>query len=252
MRFSVCIDSLFREAPAAQAMGRIKELGLDAVEFWSWEDKDLEGIALAKEELGMDVAGFCTSCFALNDPAKQGVYLDCLKKSVEVASRLKTKKLITQAGQDIEGASREFQRQAIVECLGKCAGILEDAGIELLVEPLNNKRDHAGTFLWSSDEGFSILEEVSSPNVKLLYDFYHMQIMEGNLLERSLSHLPLIGHFHCAGVPGRHELDLGETSYPYLFKSLDEAGYGGYFGLEYFPVKSVDEGLRALASFDKL
>ena len=117
----------------------------------------------------------------------------------------------------------------------------------LVIEPLNTYVDHAGYYLWSSDEAFQIVGEVNSPNIKVLFDIYHQQIMEGNIIPRIRKNINSIGHFHAAGSPGRHELDSGEINYPNIFEAIGEAGYTGYIGLEYFPLKDAVEGLKKLS-----
>jgi hydroxypyruvate isomerase len=231
-------------------MRRVKESGIGAVEFWGWGGKDLDAIASAKEELGMEIVGFCPNFFVLNDPAERGRYVDELGKAVEVAAMLKAKRIITQVGDTLAGTPLGRQRESVVEGLRECVPILRAADVTLLIEPLSVAR-HAGTFLSSSKEGLSIVKEAASPHVRLLFDFYHMQLMEGSLLESSLANLELIGHFHCAGAPGRRELDNGEINYPFLFRRLDEAGHDGYFGLEYFPLEEPEKGLRALAKLEE-
>jgi hydroxypyruvate isomerase len=134
----------------------------------------------------------------------------------------------------------------MVAGLKAAAPLLEEAGITLLLEPLNGKINHAGIYLESSDEGFEILREVGSPNVKLLFDIYHQHITEGDIIRRITSNIDLIGHLHCAGNPGRHELDSGELDYIRIFKALDDAGYKGYGGIEYFPLHPAEEGLKQL------
>ena len=124
--------------------------------------------------------------------------------------------------------------------------MLEESGVTLVVEPLNIYVDHIGYYLSSSKEAFAIIEEVGSPYVKVLFDIYHQQINEGDILRHMLPNLEKIGHIHCAGSNGRHELDNGELNYPYLFKKLAEAGYDRYVGLEYFPERDPADSLKDL------
>ena len=105
--------------------------------------------------------------------------------------------------------------------------LAEEAGVTLLLEPLNTTRDHPGYWLASSDLGAEICRSLASERMRLLYDCYHMQIMEGNLLEHVERNLDVIGHVHMAGVPGRHELFEGEINYPYLVKRVEGMGLSG-------------------------
>ncbi|MFZ2014706.1 MAG: TIM barrel protein, partial [Nocardioides sp.] len=131
----------------------------------------------------------------------------------------------------------------LVENLKRAAEVVEPLGISLCLEALNTLVDHAGYFLNSARLGFEVVREVGSPQVKLLYDVYHMQIMEGNLIATINEHVGAIGHFHSAGVPGRHELFTGELDYRNIIKAVDAAGYQGYFGLEYWPTYDQRQSL---------
>ena len=113
--------------------------------------------------------------------------------------------------------------------------ILEKYGIMLVIEPLNTLVDHKGYYLVTSDEGFDIIREVDSDNVKLLFDIYHQQVSEGNVISNMVNNLDLIGHLHSAGCPGRHELWQGELNYGQIFEAIDNAGYNGFCALEYKP-----------------
>jgi len=122
----------------------------------------------------------------------------------------------------------------------------EKEDIILMLEPLNTLVDHPGYFLDSPQEAAQIVREVNSPSVKLLFDCYHMQIMNGNLISTIERNIDIIKHFHAAGVPGRHELFIGELNYPNIVKRIDEIGYKEYFGLEYFPTMPSEDSLKSM------
>lgn len=143
--------------------------------------------------------------------------------------------------------SQADQRANLVRCLTALAPLGEQEGIVLLLEPLNTLVDHPGYFLTNAREGFAIVEEIGSPNVRLLYDVYHMQIMEGNVTQTILAHLPLVGHLHVADVPGRHEPGTGELHYGNILRALADAGYAGSVGFEFTPQKGTDEALARIA-----
>lgn len=248
MKFSVCLDALFRQIPEDAAMEQVKAAGIDAVEFWSWNNKDLDRIDEARKRLDMTIAAFCTTCFELTDAAGHDAFLSGLKETMAVAKRLDCRTLITQVGPEHAGMSREVQHENIVAGLRRCVPLLEENGITLTFEPLNTRVDHKGYYLYSSEEAFEIAKEVNSPFVKVLFDYYHQQITEGDLIRRSRDMLGSIGHIHCAGNPGRHEPDLGEIRYGAIFDMLDEQGYEGFAGLEYFPTRPPEETLRQLAA----
>jgi len=140
---------------------------------------------------------------------------------------------------------RSVQHEAIVAGLKGVAAEAEAQEITLVLEPLNILVDHKGYYLATSDEGLQILREVGSPRVKLLYDIYHQQITEGNLIQRITSSIDLIGHFHCADVPGRYEPGTGEINYVNVFRAIAETGYDGYIGLEFRPTGDHADALQA-------
>ena len=127
--------------------------------------------------------------------------------------------------------------------------MLEASGITLVIEPLNELIDHLGYYLVRSEEAFQIIDQVGSPNVKVVFDIYHQQISEGQLIANITSNIDKISHFHAAGNPGRHELTRGELHYPSIFDAISATGYRGFVGLEYWPVGDASAGLREIATW---
>jgi hydroxypyruvate isomerase len=121
--------------------------------------------------------------------------------------------------------------------------------INLLIEPLNTHRDHVGYWLDSSDRGADICRRIGSSRLRLLFDCYHMQIMEGNLIDHIGRNLDAIGHFHSAGVPGRNEIHSGEVNYAFLVSQIERMGYQGVFGLEYEPAVEDEASLRETLAY---
>lgn len=246
MRFSVSVGAVFNKLDMISAMKATREAGLDAVEFWGWWDKDIGVIKSCKDGEGLCIAALCTRFISLVDPGLRRQYIDGLKETIEVAVELGCPNIISQVGDELPGISRDLQHRSLVDGLKECAPLLRDAGVTLVFEPLNTIVDHGGYYLSSADEAFRIEAEVACPNVKVLYDIYHQQIMDGHLIARIRSNIARIGHFHAAGNPGRHELSIGEIHYPAVFAAIDHAGYQGFVGLEYMPVNDPAEGLKAL------
>ena len=244
MKISVCIEAIM-SGDILSAIDLTAKAGLDAIEFWTWPGKDIEAIGRRARQHNLAVAAMCTRNFILNDPEQRSDYLEGLEASVPIAANLGCPTLITQVGQDT-GAPRAVQHQSIVEGLLAAAPILEKAGLTLVIEPLNLRVNHPGYYLSHSQEAFDIVRKVNHPRVKVLFDIYHQQVTEGDVTRRALAELELIGHFHAAGTPGRHELDCGELHYPYILQAIDQAGYEGYVGLEYFPQKQPNIGLEAV------
>ncbi len=251
MRLSVCIPMFFRDLPMPEAIAEVARLGYDAAEFWKRGDIDLDATAAALKEHGVELMGMCTDCFALTDPAMKEEFLQKLEESCVAANKLGCKRLITQGGKDT-GAPRADQHQSMVATLSAAVPILEKYEITLMLEPLNTLIDHKDAYLWSSLEGFEILREVGSERVKLLYDIYHQQIMEGNIINTVIENLPYIAHLHAAGSNGRNEPDNGELNYPAIFKAIEEAGYQGACALEYKPLLPPHESLKAAKELCRL
>jgi len=243
MRPCVVLPCFFKNTDFCDAVRSISSIGYDAAELWGWGGIDVDSAKAALSETGVELLSMCTTEFRLNDPSYRDAFLDGLTKSCEFAALLGVKKLITQVGNDT-GISREHQHKSIVDGLCAASPILAKYGITLMIEPLNTKFDHRGYFLSSSKEAFDIVREVGSPYVKVIYDIYHQQITEGNIIPTIKENLPYIAHLHCAGHPGRHEPWLGESSYPVIIDALDKAGYNGAMGLEYFPTIDPLESLR--------
>jgi len=172
-----------------------------------------------------------------------------LEQSIQAAKRLKCKTLISQVGDAIVGTSRADQHAALVDGLREAASMLEAAGITLVIEPLNELIDHQGYYLVRSEEAFQIIDEVDSSNVKVVFDIYHQQISEGQLIANITSHIDKIAHFHAAGNPGRHELTRGELHYPSIFDAISATAYSGFVGLEYWPVGDALTGIREVANW---
>ena len=248
MKASICIDSVFRGMDSVEAISQVKATGFTAYEFWTWKNRDIDALAAKAKELGLACVCLCTSFFNLTEPGQRDSFLQGIKESAVCAKKVNAPFLITQSGSDT-GAVRSFQRKSIVAGLKAAVPILEEAGVTILLEPLNGKINHQGIYLESSDEGFDILNEVNSKNVKMLFDTYHQQITEGDILRHMTSNIGQIAHIHCAGNPGRHELESGELDYNWVIKSLESAGYKGYAGIEYFPEKPVAEGLKNIRGF---
>lgn len=242
---SVCIEMIFRDLPFTERIAATRAAGLDTVEFWGWRNKDLEAVRAACEEHGVRVATFGMDT---GGPLVAGDGIDALiqgaRESIAAARPLGVQTLLCTTGNALSGRSQEEQHQAVVRKLKAVAPVLEDAGVTAVLEPLNVLVDHAGYYLVTSEHGFRIVDEVGSPSVKLLFDIYHQQITEGNVIRNLTDRIEKVGHVHAADNPGRHEPGTGELNYAVIFKKLDEAGYEGYIGLEYRPSGDATASLQ--------
>lgn len=255
MKLSVCICMAIRDVEFVERIAKVKEAGYGAFEFWGWSGVDLDGVEAAKQATGLELAALCVdssdpevkkgmSKGSLVNPACREAFVAAARETIGVARRLGAPSIIATVGNEQEGMTREAQHQSIIDGMKAVAADAEAGGVTFVLEPLNTLVNHQGYYLWSSAEGFDICRAVASPAVKLLYDIYHQQIMEGNLIQNIKENMELIGHFHSADVPGRHEYGTGEINYRNVLRAIDAAGYTGYIGLEYSP---TGDSLDALA-----
>jgi len=245
LKLSVCIEMIFNNLPIEERIEQVAASGLKAFEFWGYRGKDLDAIRAKADALGLAIATFGVDAqAALVDPAGSQLWAEGAAESMRVAKRYGVPGVIATTGNEIQGLERRVQHDAIIAGLKAAAPVAEQEGINLYVEPLNILVDHKGYYLWSSAEAFDILRAVGSPRVKLLYDIYHQQIMEGNLIANTTGNIDLIGHFHVGDVPGRHQPGTGEINYTNVFARLAETNYGGYVGLEYAPTGDHLEAVR--------
>lgn len=242
MNFCIPIPCFFSELDFSEAVRRSSKLGFAAVEIYNWKNLNFTDVKKALDETGVELISMCTTEFNMTNPEFRTKWLCGLRESCEAANALGVKRLITQVGQDT-GAERRFQHQSIVDCLNEAKPILEKYGVTIMIEPLNTYVNHPGYYLWSSREAFDIIKEVNHPFVKVVYDIYHQQIMEGNIIPNITENLQYIAHLHAAGHPGRHELQYGESDYRVIFAAADRAGYEGFCGLEYTPTMPSEESL---------
>jgi hydroxypyruvate isomerase len=144
---------------------------------------------------------------------------------------------------------RPAAERTFVANLSRAADIAAEQGITLLIEPINN-RDRPNYFLNRVEHAADIIAKAGKPNIRIQFDFYHAQIMGGDLIRRFEQHLPLIGHVQIAAVPSRHEPDKGEVNYPEIFSALDRLGYAGWVAAEYHPRARTEDGLAWLRTAD--
>jgi len=175
-------------------------------------------------------------------PRRVAEFQDGVGKAIEYAQALGCKQVNCLAGIRPSQVDPGLARETYIRNLQFAAPLLHDAGIKLLIEPVNT-RDIPGFFLNNSKQAFDIIKAVGSDNLFLQYDIYHAQVMEGDLARTVEANLALIPHMQLADNPGRNEPGTGEINYPFLFQHIDRIGYGGWIGCEYKPKTTTDAGL---------
>lgn len=231
MKYSLCIGA-YPGKDAIYHLEKVKKHHFHGLEYYNWWDLDLEQVAQAQARIGVGITATCTPVFNLVDESQRDKYIEGIKETIAACHMLGTKSIITQTGNVMPGKSRGTQRQVMIETLKQCAPYLEAADVTLEIEPLNGLIDHPGHFLQKSDESADIINEVASSHVKLLFDVYHQQVTEGNIINNLTTHYEAINHIHIADNPGRNQPGTGELNYQMILSKIKALGYTGYIGLE--------------------
>ncbi|KLU07667.1 Hydroxypyruvate isomerase [Rhodopirellula islandica] len=226
--------SLEKMAQEAASMGLV---GIDLLDPKDFPTLKKHGLVCTMVQSHSLANGLCDTKF----------HDECLEKmnvAIEATAAEGWKNVICFSG-NARGIDRETGMKNCVDALKKITPVAEKAGVTLQMELLNSKVDHADYMCDNSTWGVELVKRVGSDNFKLLYDIYHMQIMEGDIIRTIQNDHQYFGHYHTAGNPGRHELDDNqELLYPPIAKAIAETGYDGYFAHEFIPARDPIAGLR--------
>ncbi|HKU69845.1 MAG TPA: hydroxypyruvate isomerase [Burkholderiales bacterium] len=181
-------------------------------------------------------------------PGRAKEFQDGVAKAIDYATALGCKQVNCLAGIRPRNVDAGDAREVFIKNLQYAAPRLKDAGIKLLIEPINT-RDIPGFFLNYTKQALDIIQAVGSDNLYVQYDIYHMQIMEGDLARTIEANLKSIAHLQLADNPGRNEPGTGEINYPFLFRHVDTLGYAGWIGCEYKPATTTEAGLGWIKPF---
>lgn len=258
LRYSVNLSMLYTEHPFLDRFARAARAGFTAVEFWFPYEFDLKEMRARLESLGLTLVLFnlhpgdirAGEWGSLGHPQKRGYFRWSLAEALEAARFLNCTRLHAMFGNEVLGMERTNQVECAVENLSWAAPLAAEAGVTLLIEPLN-RTDRPTYFLHRTAEALNIVQRVNHPQVGLQYDVYHAQMTEGNLINTITACLPYIGHIQIADVPGRHQPGTGEINYPVILDVVKKLNYSGYVGLEYQPTKDTDSSLAWLASAER-
>ena len=225
-----------------QTVSLIKEMGLAGMDFVGRGDWPL----LKKHGLvATMVAGAGSIKNGLNNKAMHAKFLEDFRSNIKAAAEAKWPSVICMAG-DRKGISDEEGMDNCQLILTEAVKIAEDHGVTICMELLNSKVNHPGYMCDTTKWGFELCKRVDSPRFKLLYDIYHMQIMEGDIIRTITDNIQHIGHFHTAGVPGRHDLDdEQELNYRGICKAIASSSYDLYLGHEFKPKGDPSVAMQA-------
>jgi hydroxypyruvate isomerase len=246
-KLSVMLWTVERQLPFEQRLEKVAEAGYHAVElvheFDKWSDDDFRRANAKKRSLGITFDATAGVWKGIADPGIRDGFLTDLKSFMAVTDKLECPAIIVLSGNRIENLSHQSQHDACVEVLKRAADVVSPRKITLLLENIDPE-ENPKYFLTSVAEGFEIIRKVDHPNVKFLYDFYHEQIAEGNLIEKLQKNIDLVGLVHVADVPGRHQPGTGEINYANIFRKLDELKYERYAAMEFEPAGDSVATLR--------
>ena len=251
------------EYTADQGLAMAKSLGYEGFEMFDWRDQqERDAYAAAMRKHGLEAVcitankGVRAPGCSLTDPSEREGFLKEISDACTVAAEFNCRRLVVLTGFEREGVSRAEQMDSCVAGLKEAAPILDRAGMTIVVEPINTLVTRPEFFLAGAREGFELLRRVDSSRVKLLFDIYHVQVTDGDLILQIRNNIDWIGHFQIGDHPGRMQPGTGEINYRNVFRAifeLQEAGkFDGYAGLEYHPSVTLPQTMaevRQLASF---
>ncbi|MES2537843.1 MAG: 2-oxo-tetronate isomerase [Pseudomonadota bacterium] len=254
-KFAANLSMMFNEVAFPQRFAAAAAAGFKAVEFLFPYEHAAHEVALWLNENHLENVLFNLppGNWAAGErgiaalPGREDEFRAGVARGIEYARALGTKRVHMMAGLITAGADMDIHREVYLGNLRHAAREVGKHGLLLLIEPING-RDMPGYFLNSQAQAHALREEAGEPNVKVQMDFYHAQIVEGDLAMTFKKYISHIGHVQIASVPGRNEPDDGEVNYPYLFRLLDELGYEGWIGCEYRPRGRTEDGLGWLAA----
>jgi len=257
MTIDVCLEMVHTDLPYDKRIEKIAAAGFKCVEFWFHDAKDAAVLRQVCEATGVTINNLVVNSPDGSigggpvDSRDHGKYIERLHEVLAFAKAAGIGMGITCTGNLVADLSREQMRANLEKVYAEAAAIAEKNDFMLVIESLNTLVNHPGYYLDTSSEGADIVRAIGSPSLRLLYDVYHMQIMEGNVIANIEKNIDVIGHFHSAGVPGRHELMDCELNYVEILKRIDAAGYKGAFGLEYSPSYDSADSLNATRAYLK-
>ena len=234
---------LMNRLPVYDALAKLNDLGYEAYEMFNWRDPKVLDTFLTEAPKFPNLTcatlisnkGVTAIDCGLVNPKERDQFLKEMEAAITVANKFKCKRLVTLTGNDVPGMSREAMMESAVAGLKAAAPMLEKNGITAVIEVLNTYVNHPNYYLYLVNDAAKLIDAVGSPNVKILFDIYHVQIMEGNLIPLIRQHIKRIDHFHIGDHPGRHQPGTGEINYRNVFKAIYDLGYEGYAALEYSP-----------------
>jgi hydroxypyruvate isomerase len=250
---SVMLWTVFNNLPFEERLSKVAEAGYRNVEldgeYSSWTDADFVRANAARRRLGINFDAMGELEHGIVDPSVRNAFLNDLQTALEVMEKLECPAMIVLAGDVVTGLSHESQHQSCIESLKRAAALIEGKEINgqpvrLLLECIDSE-ENPHYFLQSAAEAIDVVRAVNHPQVQFLYDIFHEQIAEGNLIEKLENNIDIIGLIHIADVPGRHEPGTGEINYANIYRKLAVLHYSHIVTMEFRPTGDHVASLRA-------
>ena len=260
MKYSICIENLYKDRSFEDKFSAARSDGFEYCEFWTWKDRNWKDIKKAIADSGIKIAAFSGDDeYSLINPDENRLYAEFLRESIKKAKEIHCRYLVIHSdalNQDgsakemVKPLSYEAKLLNIYKVLKGVAPFAEMEDVTLVLEPLNTRlgqpRAHQNYFLDHPQTAFELTRQVGSEKVKVLYDIYHMQLMAGNIIHTLKENMDQLGYIHLADVPGSHEPGTGELNCNNILKALDSMGYAGFVGFELLPSETDEKAVKAI------
>jgi hydroxypyruvate isomerase len=250
---SVMLWTVFNDLPFEERLAKVVESGYTNIElvgeYGKWGQADFDRANAARKRLGIHFDATAGLKHGVGDPSSRDALMDELKQALGPMESLGCPAMIMLSGNVIPGVTREAQHQSCIDSLKRAVSLVEGKQIDgqpvrLLLECIDPE-ENPRYFLQSAAEAIEIVRAVNHPQVQFLYDLFHEQIAEGNLIEKLEKNIDVIGLIHVADVPGRHEPGTGEINYTSIYRKLAQLNYKHVVAMEFKPTSDPVESLRA-------
>ena len=248
-RFAANLAYLFTERPLIERFGAAATAGFQAVELQFPYDHAPSAVKAELDRHGLTILGINTApgqtpagaSGVAAVPGREQEFATLFKQALDYITAIGGRQIHVLAGK-VPPEQRPAAETVFVRNLERAADAAAERNITLLIEPIN-PRDRPDYFLTRAEHAADVIGKVGRPNLRIQFDFYHAQIVGGDLITRFEKHLPVVGHVQIAAVPSRQEPDEGEINYPAVFGALDRLGYDSWIGCEYRPRAKTEDGL---------
>lgn len=244
-----------------QKLAIAAEAGIQSVELVSeyvkWSDAEVEKYKALAQSYGLTMDALLSQTdwvhrpVTMVNPAHREAFLKDVRDAIAWAKKLNVPQIIVLSGNEQGGMTREAQHASMVEGGKRAADLAAAADLKLILENLNSRVNHKGYFLTSAKEALQVVKQVDNPHFRFLFDIYHEQVQNGNVIPVIVEAVPYVSVFHVADAPGRHDPGTGGMKWDDIYRAIGKTEYAGYIALEYEP-KSDDEVASLIAAVTQM